>query len=158
MSSNLTNQQFNFNNRYRLVGLGSQDITNLAGLVRRVQEQPMKISPRVKDYVFTFWMCPFSRPGSVLRVTIKGVLAEEVHDKIKVGVKVQIDGNIVPKNFDPYVIASAVKITELPQAPGTPSQDPSTGSMLGEGLGERLGEIQLPVQEQDPAEMSRMLQ
>jgi hypothetical protein len=100
---NLTNKQFNYQQRYQAIGLGKDDITNLEGEVSRVQEGDMKESNKVKDFTFTFWFRPFSKPGAVLRCTAMGALAEQLHKQVEEGCTALISGNIITSRTGPWV-------------------------------------------------------
>lgn len=106
----LNRKQFDYSTRYSRIGLGKDDIDQLVGVVRRIQEKEMAVSGKVGDVTFTFWFCPTSKPGTVLRVCAMGLLAEQIKN-IKVGDVVNLSGSIVPAQF-PWVKASQVEIKE----------------------------------------------
>jgi hypothetical protein len=107
---NLTNKQFNYQQRYQAIGLGKDDISNLEGIVSRVQEGDMKESNTVKDVTFTFWFRPFSKPGAVLRCSAQGALAEQNHARIEEGCTAVISGNIVLSRTGPWVKLSETEV------------------------------------------------
>jgi hypothetical protein len=63
----------------------------------------MKESNKVKDFTFTFWFRPFSKPGAVLRCTAMGALAEQLHKQVEEGCTALISGNIITSRTGPWV-------------------------------------------------------
>jgi len=108
---NLTNKQFNYQQRYQAIGLGKDDLSNLEGIVSRVQEGDMKESGKVKDVTFTFWFRPFSKPGAVLRCCAMGALAEQLQKKVDEGCTASISGNIILSRTGPWVKLSDGEVT-----------------------------------------------
>jgi hypothetical protein len=116
INNSTATRELAYKTRFHNNGMGKLDLSTQLGVVRRVQSGKMEVSGTTGDVTFTVWITPFKNPSATHRVVFGALLAELAMASIKVGMKVEFAGNLMPASAkDPAGWMKGTVLNIVPQ-------------------------------------------